>query len=297
MALIWRSCSGTSCLRKSGDPTRAASTTGASRLWCNGGMCTVILDLAADGPTLLAGYRVELVDRAWEPPGWHWPDHPGLIGGMDLQARGTWLAVAPAEQRVACLLNGRGRMAAPASRRTRGVLPLEAAEGAPPDAAGLTAFDPFHLLCAEPGLAVLYSWDGDRFADRRLGPGLHFIVNSGLGSELAGDPTRAGAQDLARVRHFLPLFRKAARPAPRPGIPVAEAWGSWLPLLNGGGIAPDDLRALIPRRDVGGGRTWGATSVSLIAAWPAEVRYDFTGEPGNPGAWHPVTLTPRTTHI
>jgi hypothetical protein len=275
-------------------------------------MCTVILDLAPGGPALLAGYRVELVDRAWKPPGWHWPDHPGLIGGMDVQAGGTWLAVAPAEQRVACLLNGRGRMAAPESRRTRGVLPLEAAEGEPADPAELAAFDPFQLLCVEPGLAVLSSWDGDRFTDRKLGPGLHFIVNGGLDSEMAADPAQAGAEDLARVGHFLPLFRAAARPLPRPGMPVAEAWGEWLPLLNGGGIGPDDPRALIPRRDVGGGRIWGATSVSLVALWPGGVRYDFTGEPGNPGAWYPVTLTraprrprvrpaatsrPRTTHI
>jgi uncharacterized protein with NRDE domain len=51
-------------------------------------MCTAILDLAPGAPALLAGVRDELIDRAWQPPGRYWPDHPGLIGGRDLQAAG-----------------------------------------------------------------------------------------------------------------------------------------------------------------------------------------------------------------
>jgi Transport and Golgi organisation 2 len=256
-------------------------------------MCTVILDLAADGPVLLAGFRDELVDRAWQPPGWHWPDHPGLIGGRDLQAGGTWLAVAPAARRVACVLNGRGRPAPGGSRRTRGLLPLHAADGAPLNRAGLADFDPFHLLRAEPGMTVLHSWDGERLAERELADGVQVIVNSGTGADQAAQP---GEHELARVRHFLPRFRAAARPAPRPGIPVSAAWGEWLPLLDGDGIAADDPQALIIRRDIGGGRTWGTTSVSLVAIWPDVVRYDFSGEPGNPAAWYPVATAP-TTHI
>lgn len=49
-------------------------------------MCTAILSIEPGAPVLLAGIRDELVDRAWEPPGRHWPDHPGLIGGLDLLA-------------------------------------------------------------------------------------------------------------------------------------------------------------------------------------------------------------------
>jgi len=43
-------------------------------------MCTAILSIEPGAPVLLAGIRDELVDRAWEPPGRQWPDHPGLIG-------------------------------------------------------------------------------------------------------------------------------------------------------------------------------------------------------------------------
>src|ERR1700722_8091240 len=143
-------------------------------------MCTAILSIEPGAPVLLAGVRDELADRAWESPGRHWRDFPGIIGGRDLLAGGTWLAVEPAARRVACVLNGRGRMAVAGSRRSRGVLPLEAAAAGKPERGGLADFDPFHLLIAEPGMAVLSSWDGEHLTERQLPAGLHIVVNSGL---------------------------------------------------------------------------------------------------------------------
>lgn len=267
-------------------------------------MCTAILDLAPDGPVLLAGIRDELVDRPWQPPGRYWPERPGLTGGRDLQAGGTWLAVFPAQRAVACVLNARGRRADPASRCSRGVLPLEAAGDGALNRADLTAFDPFHLLRAEPGRAVLWSWDGEHRTERELGPGLHMLVNSGLASDLlppaaAGPDTgAAGEHELARLAYFLPRFTAAARPQPRPGIQPAQAWGQWLPLISGSPLRPDDPRALIVRREVAGGAVWGTTSASLVALWPgpvpAAVRYDFTPAPADPAAWVPVRLEPES---
>jgi Transport and Golgi organisation 2 len=287
-------------------------------------VCTAILDLAPGGPLLLAGVRDELVDRAWQPPGRHWPDHPDLYGGRDLQAGGTWLAVASGKPRVTCILNGRGRPAAPAVRRTRGVLPLQVADDGRLSRAGLRDFDPFHLISAEPGRALLWSWDGERLAERELPPGLHAVVNSGLDSDLLGRDRPGGdwpgrdwpgwgetgqagrARDgrdheLARLAHFLPRLRAATRPRPRPGGPAGQAWGAWLPLINGDGLSPEDPRALVVRRDLGAGRVWGTTSISLVALWPGPVRhdtvrYDFNASPAfkdaraDPGAWHEVSL-------
>jgi hypothetical protein len=271
-------------------------------------MCTAILSIEPGRPVLLAGVRDELADRAWQPPAWHWPDYPALIGGRDLLAGGTWLAVAPAARRVACVLNGRGRDAPAGSRRSRGALPLLAAASAAGklEGAGLAGFDPFHLLSAEPGMAVLQSWDGERLTERALTAGLHIAVNSGLrGEPPPGDapvadypsrqPRRQNAErdhELARLARFLPRFRAAIRPVPLPGIPVARAWGAWLPLLNGDGIPADDPRALIVRRDLGAGRIWGTTSISLVALSPDWLRYDFTGAPGDPAAWRQVPVTP-----
>ncbi len=286
-------------------------------------MCTAIVSVGPGPSLLLAGVRDELTGRAWQPPARHWPEYPELTGGLDLLAGGTWLAVAPGAPRVGCVLNGRGQMAPAASRRSRGVLPLlAAAEGKLPRD-GLAGFDPFHLLTGEPGRVTLASWDGQRLTERELPAGLHMIVNSGLASDLLAASGPAGEQpagrehEMARIGYFLPRLQATAVPRPRPGVPVAEAWGGWLPLLNGDGLATGDLRALIVRRDLGDGRVYGTTSISLVAftastgtvsplpastlpasTLPAStlpattVRYEFTGQPGDPAAWQSVPLDP-----
>jgi hypothetical protein len=272
-------------------------------------MCTAVLSIGPGLPVLLAGVRDELTDRPWEPPGPHWLSYPDLLGGKDLQAGGTWLAVQPSRRRAACVLNGTGLMAPPATRKSRGELPLLAAAGESIGRSGFADYDPFHLLVAEPGLAILRSWDGSELTEHELQPGLHFIVNSGLASYLpetgrtAADwaatdwvrpqwrvapPPDGREHELARAAHFLSRFSSAARPEPRPGQPVWQAWGSWFPLVNGDSIEPGDQRALIVRRDLGGGRTWGTTSISLVALAPGWLRYDFTAHPGDESSWYPV---------
>jgi hypothetical protein len=264
-------------------------------------MCTALLSIEPGLPTLLVGVRDELAARSWEPPGRHWPELPGLIGGRDLQAGGTWLAVSPQARRVGCVLNGRGQPAKEAARQSRGVLPLRAASGEPLDATALASFDPFHLLTAEPDRALIQSWDGQVLIERELAPGLYFAVNSGLAGDPGGLP-----HETARIRYFLPRFQAAARPhplrnhaavlaepaasrtEPATSRTVAAAWGDWLALVNGDGLDPADDRALILRRELGDGRVWGTTSISLVALSPAGLRYDFTGSPGNPAAWYAV---------
>jgi len=250
-------------------------------------MCTDILGLGPDGTVLLAGVRDEFTQRAWQPPGYHWPDRPGLIGGRDELAGGTWLAVAPAVPRVACILNGRGQPAPAATRCSRGELPLRAAAGDPIGDASLAAFDPFLLLVAEPDRAELLNWDGGRFTRRALEPGLHLVVNSGQDGDLRPDVSE---HETGRLGHFRPRLATAPFPQPKPGVSVEEAWGAWFPLVNGDGLTSADPRALIVRRDLGDGRIWGTTSISLVALTPDGLRYDFTATPGDPAAWYPVAL-------
>ena len=84
-------------------------------------MCTVVVSFLPEArmPLLLLGFRDEFTGRPWQPPARHWPGSP-LIGGRDLQAGGTWLAVHPGVTRVACILNARGPQAPPDTRRSRG---------------------------------------------------------------------------------------------------------------------------------------------------------------------------------
>ena len=259
-------------------------------------MCTVVVSLAPGErvPLRLLGIRDELTSRPWRPPARHWPGSP-LIGGIDEQAGGTWLAVHPGIPRVACLLNGRGQPADPARRRSRGDLSLRAAAEGPgflrqlaadPDA--LAAYDPFHLICATLDSVTALTWEGSYLPApvvRDLAPGTHLFTNAGHAYPVEpGDPAAE-----PKAAHFADKFA-AARPPADPALPVAEAWGDWLTLAAGDGLDPDDPAAIIVRRDLPDGRIYGTTSVTLVALAHDAVRYDFQPHPGSPDGWYPVTL-------
>jgi uncharacterized protein with NRDE domain len=163
-------------------------------------MCTLIVRTGR--PLTLMGVRDEFADRPWEGPGEHWPQYPGVIGGRDLKAGGTWLAVNPAARRAAALLNGRGRPAPETTKVSRGDLALRAAYTGESPAADLTRYDPFHLVLADVltdrARVRLFSWDGERLSVSDLPGGTSMIVNSGL--DAANE----------RVIAYLPRFETAA---------------------------------------------------------------------------------------
>ena len=129
-------------------------------------MCTTVIsvDPRSAVPVLMVGVRDEFLERPWRPPGRHWAGHPELVGGQDLQARGTWLAVRPGASRGACVLNAHGEMAGESRRVTRGELPLLLADGGGLGDLDLTRDDPFHLVRATPESVRLWSWDGRALA-------------------------------------------------------------------------------------------------------------------------------------
>jgi Transport and Golgi organisation 2 len=261
-------------------------------------------------PLLLLGVRDEFVGRPWRPPARHWPGTP-LVGGIDEQAGGTWLAVHPDVPRVACLLNGRGTEADPARRRSRGELPLRAAaDGAgvlkelADDTGALAAYDPFYLVCAEPDGAALLAWDGVRPALRDLAPGTHLLTNAG--HAYPADPSHPDdpAAEPKAVA-FGPKFAASrpsanananantdadADPDPDPAA-VREAWGEWLDLAAGDERDLADPGAIIARRELPDGRLWGTTSVTLVALAPDQIRYDFQASPGSETGWYPVSIS------
>jgi hypothetical protein len=251
-------------------------------------MCTVVVSLAPEDqqPLLLLGVRDEFTGRPWRPPARHWPGSP-LVGGIDEQAGGTWLAVHPDLPRVACLLNGRGEFAPPARRRSRGELPLlAAAEGQQTlrklhdDPATLARYDPFYLVCADPAAILLLSWDGQQPGLTELAPATHVLTNAG--HTYPPDP-----KDPKAVR-FGPKFA-AHRPSGNPAAPLRQAWGDWLTLTAP--AAPDE-GAIIVRQELPDGRVWGSTSVSLVALGAdGRVRYDFQPDPADPDTWYPVDLS------
>ncbi|WP_199823414.1 NRDE family protein [Streptomyces sp. NRRL WC-3742] len=244
-------------------------------------------------PVLLLSVRDEYLGRAWQPPGPHWPGRPGLVGGLDLAAGGTWLAVDPATRTAACLLNGFGPLAPAEARLSRGELPLTAVERGGIGHLDLAPYDPFHLVVVRPDGARVTSWGGSgRAEERELPVGLSVVLNDGLEGRAANRTTseRVRALMAARAEHFRARLTAAARPQPGPGGPAQEAWGAWLPIVTGDGLALDEDAALIQRRDFGDGRIWGSSSISLLALGPDLLRYDFAAAPvtANGDPWQRV---------
>ncbi len=269
-------------------------------------MCTVVVSLAPQDrvPLLLLGVRDEFTGRPWQRPARHWPGSP-LIGGRDEQAGGTWLAVHPDRPRVACLLNGRGELAPAGHRRSRGELPLRAAQEGQQalrelhdDSEALARYDPFYLVCADSAAVLMLGWDGRRADLTELAPATHVLTNAGHTypppSQPPGSPPPA---DDPKATRFGPKFA-ARRPSGDPAASLTGAWADWLTLAAPGnpGTPGDpggtDTGAIIVRRELPDGRVWGSTSVSLVAlAADGTVRYDFQPVPADLASWYPVDLS------
>src|SRR5436305_8112299 len=87
-------------------------------------MCTVVVRWQPGEPTRLLALRDELTDRAFDDPGEWWPQHPGVVGGRDRAAGGTWCASNVATGVTALVLNRPEKRTAAPGAPSRGVLPL-----------------------------------------------------------------------------------------------------------------------------------------------------------------------------
>ena len=194
-------------------------------------------------------------------PARHWAGSP-LIGGRDEQAGGTWLAVHPAVPRVSCILNARGQEAPVGRRRSRGELPLRAADEGHEalrelhkDPAALASYDPFFLVCADLSSALLLSWDGRNADLEDLAPATHVLTNAGhLYPLVAATAGESNARPCKAAR-FGPKFA-ARRPSadPDPAATIEGAWGDWLTLGRGDGLTDTDPAAIVVRQELPDGR-------------------------------------------
>lgn len=148
-------------------------------------MCILVLawrDRPGDRLVLL-GNRDEFHIRRSAPAGW-WDDAPGVLGGRDLEAGGSWLGVTR-RGRFAVVTNVREmRLAPPPLPISRGALVQEFLLGDDPperfarEAARRGArFAGFNLICGDSG-SVWYA--SNRAAPRALAPGVHALSNATL---------------------------------------------------------------------------------------------------------------------
>jgi hypothetical protein len=237
----------------------------------------VLLRLQPDArwPVLLAAVRDEFLGRPWDAPAGYWP---GLFGGRDRVAGGTWLAVDPVAPALAALLNG-ARLPVPPEgvRPSRGTLALDALSPGDLGPGDVSSYDGFHLLKVTLGTAEVWSWDGADLSHRTLGPGDHVLVNAGpdavdpvvdTGRALLADLGAPGGEDLTGA--------------------TRDAWGAWTALLEGDPV--DEPGRLLVRRDFDG-RTYGSSSVALVALGPSGARYDFSPVPASGATWARILPT------
>jgi len=206
-------------------------------------VCTVVLLLRPDNPwpLLLAANRDEMLDRPWLAPAAHWPEYPGIVGGRDNLAGGTWMAVN-AYGVVATVLNRPGSLGTEPGKRSRGELPLlalahsSAAAGAQAIAAlDAGAWRRFNMVIADAKEA---------FFLRGLGEGHPHIkpLPEGLSMVTAHDPNDTTSPRIARhLRKFL------AAPVPRP----PDDWEGWLEIMADFSGPPESQMNIRPQAGFG----------------------------------------------
>ena len=199
-------------------------------------MCTVVVLVRPDR-VLLAANRDERVDRAWDPPDEYWP---GIVGGRDRAAGGTWMGLNR-HGVVAAVLNRPGTLGPAAGKRSRGELPLLAL-------ARQTALEAAHALTELDAAEwrgfnmVLADRAGAMFV-RGLGQGRPQAetLPAGVSMVTAYDPNDLESPRTAR---HLPRLQ-AAEPAG-----VAD-WTGWRQILaDQGGDAAEQIN-VVPRAGFG----------------------------------------------
>jgi hypothetical protein len=187
-------------------------------------MCTVVIlrRPSASWPVFIGANRDEMLSRAWDPPGAWWPDRPGVIGGRDRDAGGTWMA-ANAAGVVATVLNRPGSLGPAPGKRSRGKLPLLALEHGTASAAATAIaalpaaeWRPFNMVLADPVRAFFLRGTGSGRPEA-------FPLPEGISMVTALDPNDLSSPRTAR---HLPRFLVAPPPDPDRG-----AWAGWETLL------------------------------------------------------------------
>lgn len=179
-------------------------------------MCLLALFFRAhpDAPLVVAANRDERLARAAGPVQILRASPPRVLGGRDLVAGGTWLAVGE-QGLVAGLTNRPSPEGRDPSRRSRGELPMLALARTHADARSAATALAATVLCRDyhPGWMLLADraaafsveiGESQRPVVRELGPGLHVLENR---------PLEAGSAKAAAVRRRLqaaPSWRGAA---------------------------------------------------------------------------------------
>jgi hypothetical protein len=198
----------------------------------------------------MAANRDERIDRPWDAPAEYWP---GILGGRDRTAGGTWMAMNRVGV-VATVLNRPGTLGPAAGKRSRGELPLLALAH---DSAGAAA-DAMALLDASEwrGFNMVIADYSGAFFMRGTGTGPPQVsrLPEGVSMVTAYDPNDL---ESPRTERHLPRFQTTD-----PGD-----WSPWLAILaDRSGSAVEQIN-VVPR---GGFGTVCSSLLSLTEGRPPE---------------------------
>lgn len=185
-------------------------------------MCVIALayQTAACGPLLVAANRDEYYARPTAALDFWRPEHPDVLGGRDLQAGGSWLAmdVRGRFAAVTHIREGHARSAA----RSRGELVkrfVSGNESALEFAAWLKTehgqFAPFNLLFGE--IRNLLHFNSRSGMLNRVPPGIHVLSNADMNSRwFKCEQLRAKLQQQTRQPAENDILRWLSDPTPAP---------------------------------------------------------------------------------
>ena len=227
-------------------------------------MCTVVVRWSAGRPAQVLALRDELTTREFDDPGRWWAEHPGVVGGRDRAAGGTWCATAVSTGATALVLNRPEKRQGDPGVPSRGVLPLLAVLHGPHwtahlDLAGMASFA---LVLATPDLLSTWQFDGERLTTAELPEGTHMV-------------TSGGSED-----------RKADRWLA--GFATGDFPDGWRGLVQSAPPA-DDPAALVVRREQDG-LVYGTVFGQLIEAAPGRLRCAYSRRPWDGAPWTTVVL-------
>jgi uncharacterized protein with NRDE domain len=188
-------------------------------------MCTTIIAYQPqkEWSVIIGANRDETLDRQWESPGRHWLDRPQIIGGLDLQSLGTWLAVND-NGLVAGVLNRPGTLGGLPGKKSRGQLVLDALKAAhADDAAAAVAsinaaqFPGFQFFVADASRAYWLESNGTCVSLQLIPEGVNMITSLGMNN-----------LDCSRTKRHLEACRQAQLPNPE----LHHQWNSWIEILS-----------------------------------------------------------------
>lgn len=227
-------------------------------------VCTVVVRWSGGQPTQILALRDELTDRDFDDPGPWWPGQPGVVGGRDRVAGGTWCATSVRTGTTALVLNRLAKRQADPGAPSRGLLPLLAVEHGDlwakhiaPD--GMASF---LLVLSTPHGLTTWDFDGETLTPNEHPEGTHMI-------------TSGGPED-RKADRYLDAFAAAEFP------------DGWRGLVQGPPPS-EDPGALVVRRQVSdpelGTFVFATVFGELIEAEPGRLRLEYSRTPWTTQPW------------